>query len=252
MSAARLGVLALGLLALTGLVTGLGGCGKAKVVITESTPPTTDTPASSTSDPLVEQEAIRETIRRYDAALVAREPAAASECVVEDTFAYYEDLRIAALRATREQLDNNWDLMSVILILQVRTKIMRPELEAMDGRALFEQGVRDGLVGQDVSDIALDEIWIDDDGHAEVRVEGSPVVWLRKTGEGDAERWRVDIPEMIRLLGPAVEAMVEERVVADGKVRTALTFVELSSDEFVDIAVLDGPLDGPPEGSVED
>ena len=55
--------------------------------------------------------------------------------------------------------------------------------------------------------------------------------------------WRVDIPESIRVLGPAIEAVARERVLADGKARTAMTFVELSSDRFLDVAILDGPLE---------
>ena len=92
--------------------------------------------------------------------------------------------------------------------------------------------------------IPLDEVWLDERiEHAEIRLEGAPVVWLRKQEQEQDTRWRVDIPQMIRLLGPAIEAMAQERVIADGKVLTALTFVELSTDNFVDIAVLDGPLD---------
>jgi hypothetical protein len=193
------------------------------------------------ADPLVEHEAVREAVRHYTAALTARDPTATAESVVADTFGYYEDLRIAALRATRDQLES-WDLMSVILILQIRTAITRAELEALDGRGLFERTVSEGLVGEQVEDISLDDVWLDTAGErAEIRIDDEPIVWLRK--DGSNARWRIDIPEMIRLLGPAIEAMAHESVSADGKVRTALTFVELSTDAWVDVAVLDGPLD---------
>lgn len=226
---ARLAVLAL-LLA--------SGC-KPTVIPGEATP---DTAAEVVADPLVEHEAVRVAVRSYAAALSARDFAAASEWVVADTFGYYEDLRIAALRGTREQLEN-WDLMSVILILQIRSAITREQLEVIDGRGLFEQAVTKGLVGDQVEDIALDHVWLSDAGErAEIRLDDEPIVWLRKESR-EHERWRVDIPEMIRLLGPAIEAMAHEAVSADGKLRTALTFVELSSDAWVDIAVLDGPLD---------
>ena len=203
-----------------------------------------------TEDPLVEHEAVRVAVRSYAAALSAHDAAAADEWVVADTFGYYEDLRIAALRATREQLEG-WDLMSVILILQIRTEVTRAELEALDGRGLFGRVVTAGLAGDQIEDIVLDDVWLDDTGaHAEIRLDGDPIVWLRKDTETETETeqasWRVDIPEMIRLLGPAIEAMAHEPVSADGKVRTALTFVELSTEGWVDIAVLDGPLDTAP------
>lgn len=199
-------------------------------------------PSSSvpTADPLVEHEAVRVAVRSYAAALGARDAAAANEWVVADTFSYYEDLRIAALRASREQLED-WDLMSVILVLQIRSAVPRAELEAIDGRALFERAVSAGLVGDEIEDVVLDDVWLDDTGErAEIRLDSAPVVWLRKDPS-----WRVDIPEMIRVLGPAIEAMAHESVSVDGKLRTALTFVELSTDAWVDIAVLEGPLEGP-------
>ncbi|PRP91339.1 hypothetical protein ENSA5_56050 [Enhygromyxa salina] len=219
----------------------LVGCSRPTVIVEAPADPAPVAAAAAAEDPLVEQEAVREAVRSYAAALGAREAEAAREWVVFETFGFYEDLRIAALRASREQLEA-WDLMTVILILQIRSEVPRAQLEALDGRGLFARAVNDGLVGEQLEDIALDEVWIDEEReHAQIRVEGDPVVWLRRGP--DDERWRVDIPEMIRLLGPAIEALARERVLADGKVRTALTFVELSADGFVDIAVLDGPLD---------
>ncbi|PRP96336.1 hypothetical protein [Enhygromyxa salina] len=218
----------------------VSGC-KPTVVLEAPAP----APSVASADPLVEYEAVRESVRHYAAALSAHDPAAAREWVVGETSNLYEHLRVAALRATRDELED-LDLMRVMLVLQIRTQITREELEALDGRGLFERAVSAGLVGEQLEDIVLDDVWVDDAGeHAEIRLDGEPVVWLRneaREGDGEQGRWRVDIPEMIRLLGPALEAMAHEAVSADGKVRTALTFVELSTDTWVDVAVLDGPL----------
>ena len=224
---------------LAGLVA-LAGCDKAKVIIAEPEPE----PIGPSVDPLVEEQAVREAVREYAAALDARDAAAASEVVAADTFVYYDDLRRAALRADREALER-WDLMSIILVLQIRSALTRAELEQLDGRALFERAVTEGLVGEEVGAIELDEVFVADDGaRAEVRIEGEPVVWLRRDPLAEPPQpWRVDIPESIRVLGPAIEAVARERVLADGKARTAMTFVELSSDRFLDVAILDGPLE---------
>ena len=189
-------------------------------------------------------EAVRESVRDYAEALTAKDGEAAAALVVAATFGFYEDLRIAALRSTREQLES-WDLMSVLMVLQIRSRVSRAELEALDGRGLFLRAVADGLVGDGVDEVGLDEIWIDEAGaHAEVRVDGQPVVWLqREQGAAGRPRWQIDIPGMVREIGPAFEAMARERVVADGKLRTAMTFLELSSPTFIDVAILDGPLD---------
>ena len=218
------------------------GCDKAKVIVEEPEPEPATTGGSV--DPLVEEQAVREAVRRYAAALDARDAEAASGSVDADTFVYYDDLRRAALRADREALER-WDLMSIILVLQIRSALTRAELEQLDGRALFERAVTEGLVGEEVAAIELDEVWIADDGaRAEVRIEGEPVVWLRRDPLADPPQpWRVDIPESIRALGPAIEAVVNDRVIADGKARTAMTFVELSTDRWLDVAILDGPLE---------
>lgn len=223
-------------------------CSRAKVVVITEDPSPATTPSEDAPPPsdeaLAAQAAVREAVRGYAKTLDARDPAAA-DWVVPATFDYYEDVRLAALRATRDQLER-WDLMSVILILQVRLAINRAELDTLDGRALFERAVTLGFVGEDVQGVPLDEVWIDPSGlRAEIRVDEQPIVWLARPD--DSESWRLDIPEMIRLLGPAVEAMVGARVIAEGKVFTALTLLQQSDAGGIDPAVLDGPLESDPD-----
>ena len=218
------------------------GCDRARVIVEEPEP--ASAPAAPLVDPLVEEEALRDAVRDYATALDARDAELASARVVADTFVYYDDLRRAALRADREQLER-WDLMSVILVLQIRASSSRAQLEALDGRGLFERAVSEGLVGEGVAQISLDEVWIADAGdRAEVRIEGEPVVWLRRDMEADPPGpWQVDIPQSIRVLGPALEALAREKILADGKARTAMTFVEVSAEDWIDVAILDGPLE---------
>jgi hypothetical protein len=226
------------------LVLALTAC-KPTIILEEPEPESP--PSDPADDPLVEQEAVRVAVRGYTAALAQRDVEAAAGHVVAETFSFYEDLRIAALRAPREQLEK-WDLMSVLMVLQIRSKVSRAELEAVDGRGLFGFAVTAGLVGEGLETVPLDEVWLDETGAlAQVHLDGQPIAWLRKTeGEGGL-RWRMDIPEMVRLLGPAIETAAQKQVVADGKVRTAYTLLELGTDELVDVAVLDGPLE--PEGA---
>jgi hypothetical protein len=227
------------------LILALTGC-KPTIIIEDPEPRAR--PSDPADDPLVEHEAVREAVRGYTAALTRRDVEVAATHVVSETFAFHDDLRIAALRAPRAQLEM-LDLMSVFSVLQVRAELSRSELEALDGRGLFGWTVAEGLVGEGLDTVSLDEVWIDETGTtAQIRIDGDPVVFLRKTAEGQAEpRWRIDFPEMFRRHGPAIEAMLREQVNADGKVRTAYTLLEVNTDEFVDIAILDGPLEG--EGS---
>lgn len=210
----------------------LSACDRAVVVVEE---PEAPEPAPTSTEQ--EREAVREAVRRYSAAHEARDGAAAISTVVTDTFDFYEDLRRLALSATREQLELP-DLMTVILVLQFRASFKRSELEAANGRVLFESAVQAGLAGQGVDEIALDEVWIDD-VHAEIRMEGEAVVWLR---EEDGQ-WRIDVPKMVPVIGSALEEMTRERILVDGKGRTAWSLIDASSETSIDMRVLDGPLE---------
>jgi len=130
--------------------------------------------------------------------------------------------------------------MSVLMVLQIRATIGRAELEAVDGRGLFGLAVTKGMVGEGLDQVPLDDVWLDDvRTTASINVEGQPIAWLRKNEAG----WQIDIPEIVRRLGPAIEAAVREQVAADGKLRAAYTRLEINSDEYLDVAILDGPLE---------
>jgi hypothetical protein len=219
-----------------------------KPTIIEDPEPESRPPSDPADDPLVEQEAVREAVRSYTAALGRADVEAAAKLVVGETFGFYEDLRIAALRATRAQLES-WDLMSVLMVLQIRASIARADLEAADGRGLFGYAVANGWVGEGLEDLSLDEVWIDEAGtSAQIRLQGQPIAWLRKT-EADGElRWRMDIPEMVRVLGPMIEAMAREQVTAKDKVSMAFAMLQLGTDAAMNVAILDGPLELEGEG----
>ena len=219
-----------------GLILALTAC---KPTIIYDEPKPEQRPSDPADDPLVVHEAVREAVRGYTAALAQRDVEAATALVVDDTFWFYEDLRVAALRATREQLEA-LDMMSVLMVLQIRATIGRAELEAVDGRGLFGLAVTKGMVGEGLDQVPLDDVWLDDvRTTASINLEGQPIAWLRKTDAG----WQIDIPEIVRRLGPAIEAAVREQVVADGKLRAAYTRLEINSDEYLDVAILDGPLE---------
>ena len=219
-----------------GLILALTAC-KPTIILEDPEP--APRPSDPADDPLVEHEAVREAVRGYVDALARRDVEAAATHVVPETFAFYEDLRIAALRASREQLEA-WDLMSVLMVLQIRSTVGRAKLDSVDGRGLFGIAVTEGLVGEGLEAVPLDDVWLDETRTAaQIRLEGEPIAWLRKTDAG----WQMDIPEMVRLLGPAIEAVALEQVVADGRLRTAYTLLEIGTDEYLDVAILDGPLE---------
>lgn len=200
-----------------------------------------------------EREAVLAVARGYADALTQRDPERAAEFVVAETFVFYDDLRRAALTSKAEGLER-WPLMPLIMVLELRVRFSRAELEAFDGRTLFAAAVEAGLAGEDIGDLLDDpsiEVAHTEDDHAELRVEQSSLLYLRRDSEADPAAepnaggqapWRVDLPGLIEALGPSIEALAKERVETSGKLRTALYFVALRLDVALDPALLDGPL----------
>ena len=183
--------------------------------------------------------AVRASARAYADALAARDAKAAATWVVPETFVFYDDLRLAALHSTRTQLEN-WPLLTLVMILELRARIGAEELGALDGRALFERTITEGLEGAEGVD--MQEVAIDDDGlHARILLEGQPLLLLRRDEAAAGARWLVDLPALIELMAPGFEVLARERVSADGKVATALIFVEMRMGSAVDSAIADTP-----------
>ncbi|WP_157596210.1 hypothetical protein [Plesiocystis pacifica] len=201
--------------------------------------------------PSPEREAVLAVARGYADALTQRDPERAAELVVAETFVFYDDLRRAALTSKAEDLER-WPLMPLIMVLELRVRFSRAELEAFDGRSLFTAAVEAGLAGEDIGDLLDDpsvEVAHTEDDHAELRVEQSSLLYLRRDPDPEVDAdagaqapWRVDLPGLIEALGPSIEALAKERVETSGKLRTALYFVALRLDVALDPAILDGPL----------
>jgi hypothetical protein len=226
------------------LVLGLAGCRTTIVEVAD--PPRAGAGRDAGAEPgelALDEQTVRAAVQRYIAALAARDPVAASAAVVPDTFDYYEQLRVAALQASRDQLES-LGLMSVMLVLQIRMRSSRAELEQLDGHGLFSAAIVSGMA---IEAIDLEHIWIDEAReHAEVRIDGEAVLWLRSVADPDSDRppqWRLDLPAMIVALEPRFEAVAREQVSAEGRVRMAYALIELTHEGVIDLDILDGPLD---------
>ena len=221
--------------ALVGVGISSSACDRATVIVAPPEDPAL-APVPS-EDPVAIHAAVRLRVQTYVHALDTRDVETARASVVRDTAAYYEDLRGLALTATRDQLES-LDLMSVLLVLQIRNAVTGPELETLDGAGLFERAVAEGLVGSEAKDVSLDDVWLDESGEkAEIRIEGQAVVWLRF----EDDDWRIDLPTMIQTIGATLGQLARERIVRDGKVFTAVMLLQQSI--AVDPAVVDGPLE---------
>lgn len=185
-----------------------------------------------------ERGAITATVAGYVDALVARDPATAGSWVTSATFEFYERLRMLALTGKRSELEQR-GVMEIVMVLELRSRMTRAELEQTTGRALFDDAI---TVGMSAEPLPLDELWIDESaGRAEVRIEGQAVLWLAR----EQGRWCVDLPAVIVGLTPIVEANLADAIIADGKLRVAYTLLEVEREGVhgLDLAILDGPLD---------
>ncbi len=217
----------------------LAGCPRAPTSEPATEPEPTNEDSHDPNEELARRDAVRQAIEAYIVSLEARDPSGAIERVTHNTFAFYEDLRQLALAGTREQIEAR-SLMVALIVLELRSRLTRSELEQTDGRAVFERAIRQGLVGENLREINLDEVWIDDAGtRAEIRAGEQALVWLRF----EDQRWKIDLPAMVAGLAPLLEAQVAEQIAADGRLRVAYALISAEREEALPIELLDGPLD---------
>jgi hypothetical protein len=188
-----------------------------------------------------QRQAIAATVNGYIDALAARDPASAASWVTSNTFEFYDGLRQLALTSKRSELEQH-SLMEIVMVLELRIRFTKAELEQTKGRALFDDAITAGMSAEP---LPLDDVWIDESaGRAEVRMDGQAVLWLVP----EQGRWCVDLPAMIAGLNPMIEAQLADAIVADGKLRVAYTMLEVEREAGpgLDIAILDGPLETSP------
>lgn len=196
-------------------------------------------PASDPRDQAEQQRrAISATVAGYVDALGARDAATAGSWVTSATFEFYDQLRRLALTSERSELEQR-SMMEIVMVLELRSRFTRAELEQTQGRALFDDAITAGMPAEP---LPLDDVWIDEAaGRAEVRIQGQAVLWLAR----EQGRWCVDLPAAILGLTPVIEAELADAILADGKLRVAFTLLEVERAAMhgLDIAILDGPLD---------
>lgn len=185
-----------------------------------------------------QEQAIAATVAGYIDALTARDPAAAATWVTSSTFEFYDQLRVLALTGKRKELELR-SMMEIVIVLELRSRFSRAQLEQAGGRVLFDDAI---AIGMQAEPLPLDDLWIDEAaGRAEVRMDGQAVMWLAR----EQGRWCIDLPAAIIGLTPIIEAQLADAIIADGKLRVAFTLLEMDQVgvEGLDIAILDGPLE---------
>lgn len=189
------------------------------------------------SSRVADERAVEGAMAGYLDALAARDPAAASSWVASSTFTFYEQLRVLACSSTRAQLEQR-GVMEIWMVLELRNRYDAAELDAIDARTLFETAIREGMSAEPITP---DEVRFAADGeHAEVHVQGAPVLWfVREQG-----RWCVDLAATIAGLGPLLEVDLADAIAREGKLRVVFGLLESQSVEGLDLAILDGPRDG--------
>jgi len=223
------------------------GCGPKIIIEEPSDAPEDGHPGTATATTEDHRVLVQAAASAYADALAKRDAPTAATWVVPETFTLYEELRSAALHADRETLEQR-SLLTVVMILEMRVRLSPEALEALDGRALFEHAVAEGLTGEGLERIDLSEVWVGEGperGRAEIRVDGQTLLTLARSGherhDDPPARWLVDVPELLRRLAPTFEQLASERVEVTSKFETARNFLSLRMDEEPDLAALEAP-----------
>lgn len=165
-----------------------------------------------TSPPTPEEdaEAVLASFEEYRQALLSKDGGNAVLHVDGDTIHYYEDMRKAALHSPRSDVEA-LGLMDRLMVLMLRLRVPKVELEGMDGTSMFVYAVDNGWIGaESVQRLQLGSPKpVGDTARAPVMSNGQETpmkaLFNRETGE-----WKVNLPSLSALAEPAFKHLAEQ------------------------------------------
>jgi hypothetical protein len=154
-------------------------------------------------------DAIRETVRDYQDAVLRRDGPAAARLVSRESRGYYARMRQMAVSAPEAQV-RAAPLMDRMTILMYRHRVPADQLRALDGDAAFEHTISDGWVtGMDGEDIAARAGIYGQGDRAIIRYDGDMHL-VREEGA-----WRLDMMPSILAASDEFAEGMESRAEQD-------------------------------------
>jgi hypothetical protein len=162
-------------------------------------------------DSEAERAAVAGVFDGYKRAILAGKGAESTAFISDKTFAYYESMRVAALEMPAAEV-RRAKVMDKLMILSLRARVARADLERWKSKELFVHAVDQGWIGDDVRDLEADEVRIDGDvaqiGIRKGATKVPPAMGFTAYREGGA--WKLDIMSVRKIGEPALAAAMRE------------------------------------------
>ena len=183
-------------------------------------PPSPTSPARSapqlpTSSPRLdieaERAAVREVFLGYRRAITAQQGEVAFQHTSAKTIDHFESVRVAALEMPETKL-RAAPLMDKIMILSLRARLTRAQLEGSTGKELFVMGIDRGWTGDDVAQLEPAEIRIDGDT-ARIGIRKGDIVLPSAAGfraHREGSVWKLDVMSIQRFAEPTLRKAIQE------------------------------------------
>ncbi|EYF04863.1 hypothetical protein [Chondromyces apiculatus] len=209
-------------------------------------------PAAEKPGEAQDKEAARALFVRYRDAIANRKGTEAVGVVSAKTIAYFEATRVGALKMSAAELRTQ-PLMDRLMILILRGRIPRADLERWTGKDLFAVAVDNGWVGDNVSTVEPAEIRINGD-EALIGVKAGTEALPAGSGfqaQREAGGWKLDVMSIRDLAEPALEAQLREVDPDLDRAMMALLSVLLKKkvDESIYEPLISAPAPAPGNGT---
>lgn len=181
---------------------------------------------------------IRLVFAEYKSALLSQDGAQAWEAVDNATRRYYDKAVEDALTATRAQLDAK-DLATKFLIVRSRAEFPLNELKTMNGKSLFEAGVKRGFVSRTGTAQAEIQSLKVTGAKAEGFAPQAPSVPIFNFTKEEAG-WKLNLITATQMGSQMLQEMIVSRKLSvdDG----ITSFIENLSQKKLDRRAFEGPL----------
>lgn len=199
--------------------------------------PSASASASASAGPATREDAVRAVFVAYRDAILAKRGKAAAALVAQETLAYYDKMRLAALDMKEAELKRS-PPMDRLMILAVRHRLGDRDLAAMNGADLFAAAVDAGMVSMSAQAAEPDAVVFTPDGNAKLGIRVGTQTSPPEAGftmRREADSWHIDVLSVAAAAGALLETSLKS-LDPDPDV-ALLKLLELSSGKKPDAGV---------------
>lgn len=155
-----------------------------------------------------EADQVKACFRGYKSAILEKKGAVAAKFANQNTIDYYEKMRRVSLDADSAKTED-LELLDKILVLVVRHKLLRVDIEPLDGVGFFRYAIDMGMVGEEsVKNLEIGVVEVKGNtAIGGITVGGGPTpLAFQFTKEGS---WKIDITSIFDVTSTALAQVIQ-------------------------------------------